>query len=96
MAALVLTGMRVKRDIAATIFAGATAMEESDTFLAIIDEGRLREAKQVVVRLGQIRFGPLDPALKAILDVMNDLDRLERMLASILTAPGWAGVFATS
>jgi hypothetical protein len=40
--ALLLTGLRVRRDTAARIFRGVRAMEESDTYLMILDQGEER------------------------------------------------------
>ncbi len=37
--AFLLTGLRVRRDVAARVFRGVRAMHESDTYLAILDEG---------------------------------------------------------
>jgi hypothetical protein len=37
--ALLLTGLRVKRDAATKIFGGIGMMEESDTYLMIVDQG---------------------------------------------------------
>jgi hypothetical protein len=64
-------------------------MEESDTYLAIIDEGREKEAKKVILRLGKRRLGPPDQATELTLEAITDLDRLERVLDRILDATNW-------
>ena len=37
--AYLLSGLRIRRDIAKRIFQGVWAMHDSDTFLAILEEG---------------------------------------------------------
>ena len=58
-------------------------MQESDTYLAIIDEGREKEAKTVILRQGKRRFGAADQANESKLQAITDLDRLERLLDRI-------------
>ena len=36
----------------------STGMHESSTYLAILDEGAIKHAREVVLRLGQKKFGP--------------------------------------
>jgi hypothetical protein len=55
--AYLLTGLRVRRDVAARIFRGVRAMHESDTFLAILDEGQEKFAKKALLSFGEKRLG---------------------------------------
>ncbi len=66
-------------------------MEESDTYLAIVDEGREKQAKSTLLRLGTRRFGPASPAAELAIQTATDLDRLVRMLDHILDATELAG-----
>src|SRR5262249_39725314 len=50
--AFLLTGLRVKRDVARQVFRGVRAMRDSDTYLAILDEGREDEAKKIILLIG--------------------------------------------
>jgi hypothetical protein len=59
--AYLLTGLRVRRDAAARIFRGVRAMHESDTYLAILDEGQEKYAKKGVLLVGEERLGPPTP-----------------------------------
>jgi hypothetical protein len=70
----------MRRAVAADIFRGVRAMHESDTFLAIVDEGQEKRAKKVLLRLGAKRFGPADEAMQARLNAITDLDRLDRQI----------------
>ena len=49
-ASYVLTGLRVPREQSRKLFQGVRAMRDSDTFMAIIDEGRLEEVKKMLLR----------------------------------------------
>lgn len=45
--ALLLMGLRVGRDVAMKIFRGVRAMQDSDTYLMILDEGQEKRAKKI-------------------------------------------------
>jgi hypothetical protein len=96
-AAFLLTGLRVKRDVARQVFRGVQAMRDSDTYLAIIDEGREVEAKKLIIRHGEKRFGPADESITAKLSGITDLDRLERLADRLFdaTATNWQDLLDT-
>ncbi len=94
-AAYVLTGLRVRRDLARTIFRGVRAMRESDTYLAILDEGREDEAKSVILRLGQDRFGAPGDSIVARLSGITDLERLHRLQHRLSKASDWEDLLNT-
>ena len=77
--AYLLTGLRVRRDVAARIFRGVRAMHESDTFLAILDEGQEKAFREAILLQGEDRFGPPNEAVKASLQNITDLDRLSAL-----------------
>jgi hypothetical protein len=54
--ALLLTGLRVRRDVASRIFRGVRAMEESDTYLMILEQGE--EKGQEKATRESILLGP--------------------------------------
>jgi hypothetical protein len=91
-AAFLLTGLRVKRDVAREVFRGVRGMKDSDTYLAILDEGREDEAKKVILLIGEERFAPADESVKARLNAVTDLDRLERMIRRAAKATSWEEV----
>lgn len=94
-AAFVLTGMRVRREAALRVFRKVSAMKESDTYLAIMDEGSERQAKKDILRLGQKRLGPLDETITSRLESISDLDRLDRILERLLEAHDWQDLLNT-
>ncbi len=94
-AAFLLTGLRVRREVARDVFRGVRAMRDSDTYLAILDEGREEQIKKDILRLAQKRFGPPDESLTARLNGITDLERLERLLDRLLEATGWQDLLDT-
>jgi hypothetical protein len=63
--------------------------EDSSTYWAIFNRGRLQGVRHTVVGLGEQRFGTPSPEVVAYLESVADLERLEGMLLRILSATGW-------
>jgi hypothetical protein len=94
-AAFVLTGLRVKRKQALQVFAGVHAMRESDTFLAILDEGREIEARRVIRLLGSDTLGEPDEPTVTRLEGITDIERLERIIRRSGKAASWQDLLDT-
>lgn len=94
-AAFVLAGLRVSRTIARQVFRGVRKMRDSDTYMAIIDEGREEEAKSVILRQGKKRFGAPDESLSAKLTAISDLERLHRLEERMFDASNWQDLLDT-
>ena len=63
--ALLLTGLRVRRDAAVRIFRGVRAMQESDTYLPVIlEEGQEKRVRTDILIVGEERFGLAEPPVK--------------------------------
>jgi hypothetical protein len=93
--AFLLTGLRVRRDVAARIFRGVRAMQESDTYLAILDEGQEKRARKDILIAGEERIGPPDESVKTALEGVTDLERLDRMFRRALKAASWQEIVET-
>jgi hypothetical protein len=93
--ALLLTGLRVRRDAAVRTFRGVRAMQESDTYLMILDEGQEKGIRKVILVQGEDRFGPPGEAVKAALDNITDLDRLIRIARQTPKAGSWQEILDT-
>ncbi len=93
--ALLLTGLRVRRDVAKRIFRGVSARQESDTYLMILDEGQEKAAREIILMLGEDRFGPPDDTVKAGLSNSTDLNRLKRTARQTPEVSGWQEVLDT-
>ena len=87
--AFVLTGLRIKRQRAWTLFRGVQGMHESDTYLAILDEGALKHTRQLVLRVGQKKFGPASDDVVTAVNGIEDLERLDRLQERILDVSSW-------
>lgn len=93
--ALLLTGLRVRRDVAVRIFRGVRLMQESDTYLMILDEGEEKRARKDILIIGEEKFGPPDESVKAQLGSTTDLERLDRMVRRAVKAASWQEILDT-
>jgi hypothetical protein len=93
--AYLLTGLRVRRDVAKGIFAGVRVMHDSDTYLAILEEGEEKATREHILVVGEERFGPADDAVRSRLANITDLERLKRMLRRAVKAANWQEILDT-
>jgi predicted transposase YdaD len=101
-AAYVLAGLRVPRQVALELFKGVRNMRESDTYLAIVEEGmekgmekgRLEEVKKMILRLGRKTLGAPGKRATADLDAITDIDRLETLLERLSDVKTWRELLA--
>jgi hypothetical protein len=95
-AAFILTGLRVPRETLAGIYEGVRTMHESTAFDMMVEEGEIRYGQRLLLRLGQKRFGPPDPATEAALTSIKDVNRLERMAEALLSVNSWQELLSTA
>jgi hypothetical protein len=93
--AYLLTGMRMRHDLAANIFRGVRAMHESETYLAILDEGQVKARREDILEAGEERLGPPGESVTAQLSTIADLARLKRMVRRTATAASWQEILDT-
>jgi hypothetical protein len=93
--ALLLTGLRVRRDAAVKIFQGVRIMEESDTYLMILDQGQEKALREMILILGEDRLGPPGESVTSDLKNITDLDRLKRIARQTPKAASWQEILAT-
>jgi len=93
--AYLLTGLRLRRDAAAGIFRGVRAMHESDTYLAILEEGEEKATRDSVLAVGEERLGTPDESIKTQLSNITDLARLKRMVRRAAKAADWQDILDT-
>jgi hypothetical protein len=93
--ALLLTGPRVRRDVALRIFRGVRLMQESDTYLMILDEGQEKRAREDVLVVGEERFGSAEESVRSQLAQVTNLERLKRMLRRAVKAANWQEILDT-
>jgi hypothetical protein len=94
-AAFLLAGLRVTRAAARQAFRGVRQMRDSDTYLAILDEGREEEARECILLLAKKRFGPAEELTLTVLNGIADLERLHRLRNRLLDATDWQDLLET-
>jgi len=70
-------------------------MEDSDTYLMILDEGRAKGHQEDILIIGEEMLGPPDETVKAQLNSVTDLDRLRRMVRRCVKAASWQEILET-
>jgi predicted transposase YdaD len=87
-------------------FGGITAMRESSTIQAFIEEGRrkglqegleegeAREARRIILRLGRKRLGAVDETVEAKVNEIVDLEQLEALTERIDQVSSWDELLA--
>lgn len=58
-------------------------LEESDTYLMIIEQGEERATRRDIFLVGEARLGAADEAVKNRLAEIKDADRLTRMVQKV-------------
>jgi len=99
-ATYVLMGLRYEEEMISHILRGVLGMKESVTYQAIVEEGRIEgareELRKVLFRRGEKRFGAPAPAgVKAALEKLDDLETLEQLAISVVTAQSWEDLVPT-
>jgi hypothetical protein len=94
-ATFVLAGLRLARAEAEELFQGVRMLEESTTYQMIVDEGRLQEARKILLLVGRQKLGAADPSITLVLETVKDVERLERMAQRIWQAANWQDLLAT-
>ena len=61
-------------------------MQESDTYLAILDEGQEKATREDILVVGEARLGSPPESVRAQLHTVTDLSRLKRI---VRRAAGW-------
>ena len=93
--ALLLMGLRARRDVAARIFQGVRAMRESDTYLMILEEGWAEAAREETLIVGEEKLGPPEESVKNQVNNVTDLEGLKRMIRRAVKAATWQEILDT-
>jgi hypothetical protein len=91
----ILMGLRFDRALIQRLFREVAMVKESVIYQDILQEGRLDQARRVLIRHGSKRFGAAPAEVRAAVAAITDLDRLERMFDRVAEVDGWAAVLAT-
>jgi predicted transposase YdaD len=97
--ALLLSGLRVSRNVALRIFRGVHMLEESDTYLMILEQGEergeQRATRRDILLVGEERLGAANEAVREQLTNITDPERLIRMLRRAVKADTWQEIVNT-
>jgi predicted transposase YdaD len=86
----ILMGLRYERAVIDRLLQGVMEMEESVTYQAIIEKGALREARKLLLVVGEERFqGPPEATVRARLEQIDDLQQLEKLTRRIMRIDSW-------
>src|SRR5262249_20538157 len=88
-AAYVLLGLRYSDEFADALFEEVLGMEESATYRAIVRRGRAEGERRLLLLQGESKFGPPDAAIRAALEMITDLARLEELGVRLMSASSW-------
>ena len=70
-------------------------MQESDTYLAILDEGQEKSTRDDILIFGEERFGPADDSIRSQLNAITDLAHLKRLVRRAAKAASWKEILET-
>lgn len=88
-AAFILMGLRYSPDLAQHVLQGVRMFEESTTYQWLQKMGALKGARKMLLRMGRVRFGKTGPRVKAALEEITDVERLEELGEQLLQAESW-------
>jgi predicted transposase YdaD len=99
----ILMGLGFERGLVEQLLKGFQNMKESVTYQAIVEEGvlkgrlegRLEEAKRILLRLGEKQFGKGAPAtLRMQVESVQSLEKLENWTERLFQARSWEALVA--
>jgi hypothetical protein len=93
---LVLSGLRLEKELAVKIFRRYRAVEDSTTYQYIVEQGALKEMRGFLLQLGARRFGAPTERVKAAIQEVEDIPRLERMGLRVNDVASWNDVLETA
>ncbi len=87
-----LMGLRYSKALSSQLLEGVIAMEESVTYQAIIQKGRLQEARDFVLRLANHYLGDPPPEMLRALDSIKNRAQLEEVGVRMADLNSWEEV----
>jgi hypothetical protein len=94
-AADVLMGLRYPNELISDLLRGVRGMKESVTYQAIVEEGRLEEARAMLLELGARRLGVPSEEVEMAVGRITDLERLRRLSRRLFDVSTWEVLLAT-
>jgi hypothetical protein len=70
-------------------------MQESDTYMMILEEGEAKAMREAMVIVGEPRFGPASSEVRSRLCTLSDRDHLKRLLRNSVSGTSWQEILET-
>ncbi len=86
----VLLGLRYSNQVAEVLLQGVLGMKDSVTYQEIVREGRVEEARRMLVIMGEQKLGTADSQVHALLDAINSVKRLEELAKQVRNVSTWS------
>jgi hypothetical protein len=93
--AFLLMGLRYPPGMAAELLRGVREMEESSTYQWVMEKGGKKALRETLIDLGTLRFGRPGATTAAVLNSVDDMERLTRMRHRLLDAADWDDLLGT-
>jgi predicted transposase YdaD len=94
----ILMGLRYRREEILELLRGVRGMKESSFYQMILDEGRAdgatREARRILIRQGERRYGPAGPETVAAIERIAGVEAVEALIDRLTEATTWEGLLA--
>ncbi len=88
-----LMGLKFSKTEAYEFLKGISAMKESTTYQAILEEGaekgRVEEARRLVLKIGSKKFGSVKPDVEYLINQKSDLAEIERLHERLMDVSSW-------
>jgi predicted transposase YdaD len=88
-----LLGMRYEQAFVSHVLRGVMAMEESSTYQWVLEQGRQegarRELQKTLLLMGHKQFQATPRSVKAAIEAITDVARLEELSVRLLDAASW-------
>jgi hypothetical protein len=88
-ACLFLLGMRYDKDVLRQMFEGIMQKHQSSAYEMLMDMGRIEAFHKTLLKVGRKKLGPPTADIEAVLNRIDDLDRLDRMIDTLDQAADW-------
>lgn len=95
VASAILMGLRYPPAQIEEYWSHAMQMQESPMYQFIMDKGAVRHTRDLLLKLGQDRFGPPNPAARSAVEAMTELAHLDTLIGQVHSVGSWEELLVT-
>jgi hypothetical protein len=70
-------------------FEEVVGMEESSTYRAIVRRGEIAGERRILLKVGEVKFGPPDAEARAALERITEVQELDELAVRFVKANTW-------